>query len=103
MRRCSPLPRGGERTVKFRGRHHSADRRPATRQMNSPEAYIHFTQGLINDGGQVTVESAEKFLHGQMAEFHAFVRGSFRFSRPTLERVALNSRAASSLNVGGTC
>ena len=42
-------------------------------QMNAPEAYIHFTSGLITDDGEVTVESTEKFLRNYMAEFHAFM------------------------------
>jgi chromate reductase len=42
-------------------------------QMNALEAYIQFTPGLINDDGQVTVESTEKFLRNFMAEFHLFV------------------------------
>ena len=42
-------------------------------QMNAPEAYIHFTSGLITDDGEVTVESKEKFLRNYMAEFHAFM------------------------------
>ncbi len=42
-------------------------------QMNSPEAYIQFTPGLITDDGDVTVESTEKFLRGYMQEFDAFV------------------------------
>ena len=42
-------------------------------QMNAPEAYIHFTPGLITDDGEVTVESTEKFLRTYMQEFHDFV------------------------------
>ena len=42
-------------------------------QMNAPEAYIHFTPGLITDDGEVTVPSTEEFLRNYMAEFHAFV------------------------------
>jgi chromate reductase len=42
-------------------------------QMNAPEAYIHFTPGLITDGGEVTVESTEQFLRTFMAEFHIFI------------------------------
>jgi chromate reductase len=41
--------------------------------MNAPEAYVQFTPGLINDDGEVTVESTEKFLRGFMAEFQAFI------------------------------
>lgn len=42
-------------------------------QMNAPEAYIHFTPGLIGDDGEVTAESTEKFLRNFMVEFHAFI------------------------------
>lgn len=42
-------------------------------QMNAPEAYIHFTPGLIADDGEVTVESTREFLRNYMAEFHAFI------------------------------
>ena len=42
-------------------------------QMNSPEAYIHFTPGLITDDGEVTNDSTEAFLRNFMAEFHVFI------------------------------
>ena len=42
-------------------------------QMNAPEAYIHFTPGLITDTGDVTNESTARFLRDYMAEFHAFI------------------------------
>ena len=42
-------------------------------QMNSPEAYIHFTPGLISADGQVTNESTAEFLREYMAEFHGFI------------------------------
>ena len=42
-------------------------------QMNSPEAYIQFTPGMINDEGEVTVEPTEAFLRNFMEEFHAFI------------------------------
>jgi chromate reductase len=42
-------------------------------QMNSPEAYIQFTPGLITDDGQVTNESTEKFLRQYMEELAAFI------------------------------
>lgn len=42
-------------------------------QMNAPEAYIHFTPGLITDEGEVTVESTEQFLKTYMQEFHDFI------------------------------
>ena len=41
--------------------------------MNSIEAYIQFTPGLITDDGDVTNESTAKFLRGFMAEFHGFI------------------------------
>ena len=41
--------------------------------MNSPEAYIQFTPGLITDDGEVTVASTEEFLRNYMAEFAAFI------------------------------
>ncbi|MYN13059.1 ACP phosphodiesterase [Pusillimonas sp. TS35] len=42
-------------------------------QMNSPEAYIHFTPGLITDDGTVTVPATEEFLRKYMVEFEQFV------------------------------
>ena len=42
-------------------------------QMNSPEAYIQFTDGLITDDGKVTVASTETFLRDYMAELHRFI------------------------------
>jgi chromate reductase len=42
-------------------------------QMNSPEAYIQFTPGLITDDGEVTVASTEEFLRTYMVEFNAFI------------------------------
>ncbi len=42
-------------------------------QMTSPEAYIHFTPGLVTDEGEVTVESTRKFLRNYMEEFYDFV------------------------------
>ena len=41
--------------------------------MNSIEAYIQFTEGLITDDGAVTNESTAKFLRGFMTEFHGFI------------------------------
>jgi chromate reductase len=41
-------------------------------QMSGPEAYIQFKEGLIDDAGNVTVESTEKFLRNFMAEFADF-------------------------------
>ena len=42
-------------------------------QMNSPEAYIQFTPGLITDEGEVTDQSTEKFLRDYMVELHGFI------------------------------
>jgi chromate reductase len=42
-------------------------------QMNTVEAYIQFTPGLITDESEVTVESTEGFLRNYMAEFHAHI------------------------------
>jgi chromate reductase, NAD(P)H dehydrogenase (quinone) len=41
--------------------------------MNTVEAYIQFTPGLITAEGEVTNESTEKFLRNYMAEFKAFI------------------------------
>ena len=43
-------------------------------QMNAPEAYIHFTPGLVTDDGQVTVQSTEEFLRSYMEELRDFIR-----------------------------
>ncbi|MHB1169635.1 MAG: NADPH-dependent FMN reductase [Longimicrobiales bacterium] len=42
-------------------------------QMNAPEAYIHFTPGLVDDEGNVSDESTEKFLRDYMAAFEVFI------------------------------
>lgn len=42
-------------------------------QMNSPEAYIRFTPGLITDDGEVTDSSVEGFLRNYMTAFHGFI------------------------------
>ena len=41
--------------------------------MNSIEAYIQFTPGLISDDGEVTDDSVAGFLRNYMAEFQGFV------------------------------
>jgi chromate reductase len=41
--------------------------------MNSIEAYIQFTPGLITDDGQITEASTEEFLRNYMIEFQAFI------------------------------
>jgi chromate reductase len=42
-------------------------------QMNAPEAYIQFKPGLIDDQGEVTVESTQTFLRKYMEDLHAFI------------------------------
>ena len=41
--------------------------------MNSIEAYVQFTPGLVTPDGQVTDESVAKFLEHYMREFHSFI------------------------------
>ncbi len=41
--------------------------------MNSIEAYIQFTPGLITDEGDVTVDSTRDFLATFLGEFHGFI------------------------------
>jgi chromate reductase len=41
--------------------------------MNTVEAYIQFTPGLINDDGEVTNEKTASFLRGYMQELHGFI------------------------------
>ena len=43
------------------------------RQMTSPEAYIHFTPGLIDEDGTVTVESTRQFLTSFMEAFYDYM------------------------------
>lgn len=42
-------------------------------QMNSPEAYIQFKDGMINDAGEIADASTAKFLGNYLEEFHQFV------------------------------
>ncbi|MBJ6985645.1 NADPH-dependent FMN reductase [Luteimonas sp. MC1750] len=42
-------------------------------QMNSPEAYIQFKDGMLDDAGEIADEGTAKFLRGYMQEFHDFV------------------------------
>lgn len=42
------------------------------RQMTSPEAYITYTPGLVDDDGNVTVEATAEFLSMVMEEFLEF-------------------------------
>jgi chromate reductase len=41
--------------------------------MNTVEAYIQFTPGLITAEGEVTNEAAMEFLRNYLTEFHAFI------------------------------
>ena len=41
--------------------------------MNSIEAYIQFTPGLISENGEVTDDSTAEFLRNYMSEFHGFI------------------------------
>ena len=43
-------------------------------QMNAPEAYIQFKDGLITDDGEVTVESTRDFLRHYIQEFHDHIQ-----------------------------
>ena len=45
-------------------------------QMNAPEAYLHFTPGLIDANGQVSNEGTAKFLRNYMQQLHAFIERS---------------------------
>jgi chromate reductase len=42
-------------------------------QMNSMEAYINYTKGLVDDGNNVTDEQTADFLRRYLAEFHRFI------------------------------
>ena len=42
-------------------------------QMNWPEAYIQYKDGMIGDDGDVTIDSTREFLSSYMAEFKAFI------------------------------
>ena len=42
-------------------------------EMAQPEAYVHFTKGMIDDDGNVTSERTEEFLRNWLHEFHIFV------------------------------
>ena len=41
--------------------------------MNSIEAYIQFTPGLITDDGEVTDDAVRDFLRNYITEFHGFI------------------------------
>ena len=42
-------------------------------QMNSPEAYIQFKDGMINEAGEIADASTADFLRKYLEEFHEFV------------------------------
>ncbi|MGA7204842.1 MAG: NADPH-dependent FMN reductase [Specibacter sp.] len=42
-------------------------------EIAQPEAFIHFTPGLIDDDGNVTVPASEEFLRNWLNEFHIFI------------------------------
>ena len=42
-------------------------------QMNAPEAYIQFRDGMINEAGEIADESTAKFLREYLKEFHEFI------------------------------
>lgn len=41
--------------------------------MNSPEAYIQFKDGMLDDAGEIADESTAKFLRNYLKEFHEFI------------------------------
>lgn len=41
--------------------------------LNTVEAYVQFTPGLITDDGEVTSEKTKQFLRNYMKEFHTFI------------------------------
>ncbi|MFA7503448.1 MAG: NADPH-dependent FMN reductase [Burkholderiaceae bacterium] len=42
-------------------------------QMNSPEAYIQFREGMINEAGEIADESTAAFLGKYLEEYHEFI------------------------------
>lgn len=42
-------------------------------ELANPECYIHFTEGLIDDDGNVSEPSTEEFLRNWLQEFHIFI------------------------------
>ena len=42
-------------------------------QMNSPEAYIQFKDGMLNEAGEIADASTADFLRKYLKEFHEFV------------------------------
>jgi len=54
-------------------------------QMNAPEAYIHFTPGLIGDDGEVTAKSTENSCAISWSSFTPSLQGCFRCFHGPLE------------------
>lgn len=42
--------------------------------LGQPEAFIHVTDGLFDDGGNIVRESSKKFLHGYLERYAAWVK-----------------------------
>jgi len=42
-------------------------------QMNSPEAYIQFREGMINEAGEIANPATAEFLSKYLKEFHEFI------------------------------
>ncbi|PYI69064.1 hypothetical protein CVV68_04540 [Arthrobacter livingstonensis] len=42
-------------------------------ELASPEAYIHFTKGLMDIHGNVSVPATEEFLRDWLKAFHIFI------------------------------
>ncbi|MET4001743.1 chromate reductase [Arthrobacter sp. UYCu511] len=55
-------------------------------EMAQPEAYVRFTQGLIDDDGNVATEKTTDFLRNWLQEFHIFVVQVVGAQRITLSR-----------------
>jgi chromate reductase, NAD(P)H dehydrogenase (quinone) len=71
-------------------------------QMNAPEAYIHFTPGLITDDGDVTVASTEEFLRYYMMHFHEFIeRVYMALPRRPLYDASFGARSAAAASNWG--
>lgn len=42
-------------------------------QMNSPEGYIQFRDGMLNEAGEIADESTAKFLRNYLDHYHEFI------------------------------
>lgn len=42
-------------------------------ELAQPETFIHFTEGMIDDGSNVVSEQAAEFLWNWLRDFHVFV------------------------------